>query len=330
MKYSVIIPVYKAEKTLERCLDSLIKHQRDDVELLVINDGSPDKSGDICRKYAEKHPCIRYFEKENGGVSSARNLGLEKATGEYLLFVDSDDYVSDDYFAVIDQAISEKAPDMIIFGYRNFGGNDSAWTLGDYFSSGECDTAGKAADAMRKYLFSPQCSKVLKREIIRKNALKYDDSLSIGEDQTFLFSYAMHMNSILSIGKCLYNVSVENADSLSRRRRDYLTEQLLHSSLQMFGLLEKSELSARAKRIYGKALAWMHYRSAYSCCKELLKYELSPRERRKKIRSICKAFCKAKIKAGDIKCLAIALPVKLKMARAIDRLIKMHVGEVKQ
>lgn len=94
MKYSVIIPVYNAARTLRRCLDSLVDQSFDDYELLLINDGSTDGSDAICREYANVYPCIRYFAKENGGVSSARNLGLEQAKGEYILFVDSDDWLS--------------------------------------------------------------------------------------------------------------------------------------------------------------------------------------------------------------------------------------------
>lgn len=94
MKYSIIIPVYNAEGTLRRCLDSLVGQQFSNYELLLINDGSTDGSDAICREYASTYSCVRYFAKENGGVSSARNLGLEQAEGEYILFADSDDYVS--------------------------------------------------------------------------------------------------------------------------------------------------------------------------------------------------------------------------------------------
>ena len=88
MRYSVIIPVYNAEGTLRRCLDSLVGQHFSDYELLLINDGSTDGSDAICREYASTYSCVRYFAKENGGVSSARNLGLEQAEGEYILFVD--------------------------------------------------------------------------------------------------------------------------------------------------------------------------------------------------------------------------------------------------
>ena len=97
-RYSVIVPIYNAESTLLHCIDSLVKQPIADYELILVNDGSTDRSGDICWDYAARYPQIRYFQKENGGVSSARNLGLERAKGEYILFVDSDDYVEPDMY----------------------------------------------------------------------------------------------------------------------------------------------------------------------------------------------------------------------------------------
>lgn len=322
MKYSVIIPIYKAEGTLERCLDSLLKEKREDVELLLINDGSPDNSGEICERYEEKYPCVRYFVKENGGVSSARNLGLDKASGEYILFVDSDDYVSENYFEVINSAIDEKCPDLLLFGYKIFGGRSSAWDNGSFFADSEAEIAQRAAKVIKRYLFSSLWSKAFRRNIIEANELRFDSTLAIGEDQAFIFSYATHIKSLMSIEPYLYNESVENRDSLSRKRRDYLAEQLLKSNMEMISALKESALKEESKSIYMGALSWMFYRGAYSSCKELLKYNLSRRERRKRIREICRLFGREKIKPGDWKCRIIAMPVKLKAAFVIDYLIK--------
>ena len=93
-KVSIIVPVYKAEKYIHRCIDSILAQTFTDWELLLIDDGSPDRSGEICDEYAKKNKRIRVFHKENGGVSSARNLGLEKMRGEYVMFIDSDDWIS--------------------------------------------------------------------------------------------------------------------------------------------------------------------------------------------------------------------------------------------
>lgn len=92
-KVSIIVPIYNVEKYLERCLMSLVSQTYTDKEILLINDGSTDHSGEICRNFADQYPQIRYFEKENEGPSIARNFGIQKAVGEFLSFVDSDDYI---------------------------------------------------------------------------------------------------------------------------------------------------------------------------------------------------------------------------------------------
>ena len=110
MRYTVICPIYNSEATLQRCLDSLLSQPCPDAELLLINDGSTDRSGEICQEYARRYPNLICRTTENRGVSAARNLGLELAQGTYILFVDSDDYVSPDYFRAIDRSLAQGDP----------------------------------------------------------------------------------------------------------------------------------------------------------------------------------------------------------------------------
>lgn len=321
MKYSVIIPVYNAEATLRRCLDSIVKQPFSDYELLLINDGSVDSSDAICREYTAAYPRIRYFQKENGGVSSARNLGLELAQGEHILFVDSDDYVSADYFRCIHSAISAREPDLLLFGHQNFGALTSEWGTGDYWETGEYEVAARISTALRQYLFSSLCSKAFRRSIIEANGLCFDEALAIGEDQAFIFAYAMHIRSIASISDVLYHVDVSGEDSLSRKRRDYLTDQLMAVNRKMSAALRGTSHSPQARKVYEAALAWVSYRSAYSCCKELLKYDYTAKQRRQEIGKICRLYRDERIRPHDWKCRVIALPVQLGLSRVVDFLI---------
>lgn len=321
MKYSVIIPVYNSRATLGRCLDSFVNEEFCDYELLLINDGSTDNSDEICREYADKYQQIRYFSKENGGVSSARNLGLDMAQGEYILFADSDDYVADDYFKCIDDALSVKNPDMLLFGYRNFGSISTEWNTGDYEETEEDAIAKRISFALRSYLFSSLWSKVFKRSIIKNNSLRFDEKLYIGEDQAFIFAYAMYIESIVSISNTLYHVDVSSEGSLSRKRRDYLTEQLIEVNRRITDILRNTAHSLQARKEYAAALSYVSYRSAYSCCKELLKYGYSAKQRRAKIREICKLYCAESIKPLGLKCKLIALPIKLGLNGVVDFLI---------
>ena len=321
MRYSVIIPVYNSEGTLRRCLDSLVRQQFSDYELLIINDGSTDGSDAICREYANTYSCVRYFAKENGGVSSARNLGLEQAEGEYILFVDSDDYVSQDYFALLSHTLESNAVDLLMFGYRNFGGVSTEWDTGEFYEDAETGIAKQISSVMQQYLFSSLLSKAFKRQIIERNNIRFSNDLAIGEDQAFIFTYAMHIRSIGSIENHLYNVDVSDGNSLSRKARPYLTEHLMEVNRRMYAAYRDAEHSPEAARYYEVALSWMTYRSAYSCCKELLKFNYSAKQRRHEIRKICKLYRAEHVRSVGWKCRIIALPVQLGWSWAIDRLI---------
>lgn len=321
MRYSVIIPVYNAERTLRRCLDSLVRQQFSDYELLIINDGSTDGSDAICREYVNTYSCVRYFAKENGGVSSARNLGLEQAEGEYILFVDSDDYVSQDYFALLSHTLESNAVDLLMFGYRNFGGVSTEWDTGVFCEETESGVAKRISFAMRQYLFSSLWSKAFKRQIIERNNIRFSNDLAIGEDQAFIFTYAMYIRSIGSIGYHLYNVDVSDGNSLSRKARPYLTEQLIEVNRRMYAAYQAVPHAPEAATYYEAALSWMTYRSVYSCCKELLKFQYTPAHRRKEIRKICDQYRAERIKPLGWKCRVIALPVQMKWSLLIDWLI---------
>ena len=182
-KYSVIIPVYNAEKTLRRCVDSLLAEGYSDAEIILVNDGSRDGSGEICREYVSKENCIRYIEKENGGVSTARNAGLDAASGEYVLFVDSDDYVVPNYFSIIDSVSAETPADLIQFSNRF---DDGKMLTGNSYTpknvSGRDALIPLIIEAIcRKTLNSPW-AKLYKREIIEAHSIRFPVGASVAED----------------------------------------------------------------------------------------------------------------------------------------------------
>lgn len=114
MKFSIVIPVYNVEKYIDKCLDSVVKQTYDNYEVIIVNDGSPDNSQKIIDKYVNKDKRFRSYIKENGGLSDARNYGVKKATGDYLIFIDSDDYVDEQYLSKINSVLScEENVDVI-------------------------------------------------------------------------------------------------------------------------------------------------------------------------------------------------------------------------
>ncbi len=113
---SIIVPVYKVEKYLKKCVDSILAQTFSDFELILVDDGSPDNSGRICDDYAKKDARVRVVHKQNGGLSSARNAGIEVAKGKYLGFVDSDDYIAEDMYELLYKAIIKEEADLSICG----------------------------------------------------------------------------------------------------------------------------------------------------------------------------------------------------------------------
>ena len=105
---SVIIPIYKVEQYLARCIDSVLRQTVSDLEIILVDDGSPDACGAICDEYAKKDDRIRVIHKENGGLSSARNAGIKIAKGEYIAFVDSDDWIDENFIKLLKEALEKE------------------------------------------------------------------------------------------------------------------------------------------------------------------------------------------------------------------------------
>lgn len=197
-KVSIIVPVYKVEKYINRCVDSIIAQTFTDWELLLVDDGSPDRCGEICDEYAEKDSRIRVFHKQNGGVSSARNVGLENSNGEWIAFIDADDFVDADYLTMENQDC-----DVI---EKSFYFYDSC-----RIKKGRLITKTKRLS--KKAFYSHYVNKknnALWDKLIRKEIIgqyRFDESLTIGEDFLFFMSIAHSIKSysLSSIG-CYYYV----------------------------------------------------------------------------------------------------------------------------
>lgn len=199
---SVIVPVYNTEKYLRRCIDSVLAQSFIDFELLLINDGSKDNSGTICDEYAKRDNRVRVFHKKNGGVSSARNIGIENAKGKWITFVDSDDTLTKNALELMHANNNE---DIIIGAIKfeisqtiqHVEWNSSIVELKDFklFLNLNIDTM---------ILRSP-CFKLFKKDIILKNHIKMDEKIVFGEDSLFVAEYLIYCKSIHSIKNVCYN-----------------------------------------------------------------------------------------------------------------------------
>ncbi len=225
-RLSVIIPVYNAEKTIDRCLSTIVNSGTGDFEIILVNDGSTDNSLESCQRWECSHEFIRVINKKNQGVSAARNSGLEDASGEYVTFVDSDDYVSTSYIKTILEYIKSNW-DLYIFKSVELR-NDTETDMKTWITnSGKIDKS-RICDRLTKGFLNVPWDKVFKRELIVSTELKFEEQISIGEDWIFSMEYAKYANSFCLINEKLYYYVI-NEGSLTRRKIsfDYLDNGFL-------------------------------------------------------------------------------------------------------
>ena len=318
-KYSVIIPVYNAEKTLRRCLDSLRVQAPTDVQFLLVDDGSRDGSGDICREYTEMDPRFTLLSKANGGVSSARNLGLESAEGKYILFVDSDDYVSAGYFSTLEELDREGSFDLILFSnIRTDGVQDTPRLLTDGSFTGQAAMEELGRAYSRKTI-NPPWNKRYRLELIRSNGIRFREEISIGEDKLFNLEYALHCESCRVSSAALYCVSTELADSLSRKPRTDLQEQFARLDAGLDAILSDEIFPEERRLPFRKADNFLRYRAVYAQAKRMHRAGASRSQRLRAIRRMCRELNHQRlcVPSGRF-CLMICTPVRLRMAWLID------------
>jgi glycosyltransferase len=196
---SIIIPVYNSEKTLNRCVNSILNQTFMDWELLLVDDGSTDKSGKICDQYALKDFRIQVFHKKNGGVSSARNTGLDYAIGSWITFVDSDDFIDATF---LDTLIRLQSSDLCISGIQFINNETILLPPEEYI---KIENVAELDNLLNKLYFTAPWGKVYKNEIIQKNNIRFNINLKIGEDTDFVLKYLLYINDIRLISKPLYH-----------------------------------------------------------------------------------------------------------------------------
>ena len=214
---SVIVPVYNASKTLDRCVQSILKQTYSNIELLLVNDGSDDCSGSICNSYAEKDKRVRVFHKENGGVSSARNLGLENANGEYVTFCDADDYVQGEWLESF--VSNSEGVDIVCqgvtFDYSLMQNVEVASnkTLTFEYEGDMLDGLDKLHEyGLIGYVFL----KLFKRSIIEEHNLRFDESYNYMADEDFSKRYMRHCSKMISLPEANYHYYYLGAQHLDK------------------------------------------------------------------------------------------------------------------
>ena len=270
---SIVVPIYNTEQYIPKCIESLINQTYKNLEIILIDDGSTDNSFNICKKYQKEDERIKLFHKENGGVSSARNYGIKKATGEYICFCDSDDYYSLEALTIMTDTIRDSNADLCCFG--RYGGafenkyiskKENSLELLNYLSS----------------IGSYNCySKIFKLSIINQFNLLFDESFAVSEDTLWLREYILHCETLCLKTDTVYFMC-EREGSLTRTKKKIYPKYAYYFERKLEVLdqiIEELPLNNHEKdnfiterTIHGIKICSLYYISACSSKQEACKY----------------------------------------------------------
>ncbi|HHU48190.1 MAG TPA: glycosyltransferase, partial [Clostridiales bacterium] len=285
---SIIIPVYNVEPYLEHCLESIINQTYKNLQIIIVNDGSTDNSPAICDKFAEKDNRIVVIHKKNGGVSSARNVGLGISQGSYILFVDSDDWIETDMVEHLINISIETNVDVVLFGIYN---EDyiqmKTYTI--HFNSDLLVDKDHLLKLLPGWVKDEKINtiygKLYLADIIKSNNIRFDESLNIAEDALFNYEVFLHVESVYLLRACFYHYMIIDAESLSKRYNPGKYEMLNHVNGNLLELIQNN-------KIYSGLLQSAHYiriKNLFSCLVDVFMYEKKTyREKRNLIADILK------------------------------------------
>lgn len=210
-KYSFIIPVYNCAEFLGECVQSILKQDEKDLEILLVDDGSVDESGRICDSLAEQYDCIRVFHKTNGGAASARNLGIDNANGKYILFVDGDDTLESSCLLTTNDVLDKNEPALIVFGMSFDYYSKDKLERSDILS---CNFNGRYSydDFISEFknffndnCLSSACNKVFLSDVINNNNLRFKEGMNLYEDFEFVLRYMNDIKQLTFVNKPFYH-----------------------------------------------------------------------------------------------------------------------------
>lgn len=268
---SIIVPIYRMEKYIRQCIDSILTQNITDFELILVDDGSPDRCPQICDEYADRDPRIRVVHKENAGVSAARNNGIKKSRAKYITFVDADDLLppqalekymscleSDEYDSVFGNHIQDYEGKRIFRKSRLGAGKYTYQELRDRIIDDGTLTG---------FLFGSVCGGVYRREIIACNGILFDENVRVNEDGLFNFKYLSKSNQICVIDEYVYiyrqwKAYSKNKRSLNRDDRFDACEQALKLYLET----ETHDFSMQLQYRKISILFWNAIRIQESAC----------------------------------------------------------------
>lgn len=209
-KISIIIPAYNAQKYIVRCLNSIVNQANDNIEVVIVNDGSTDNTERICREYSSIYNYIKTVSQTNGGVSSARNNGIKNAQGEYILFLDADDFFAEN---AIEWFLSKTCDDNCLWcgSYNYIKTRNRIEPF--YLSEKEYDLESEYIDNIIDFVPNAPWGKLYNRELLVKNDILFPEGIPYAEDTIFLLNYLQYVRYVKTSKKVIYNYNFTDSGS---------------------------------------------------------------------------------------------------------------------
>lgn len=292
MFFSIIVPVYNVEKYLPTCVESVLNQTHKDFELILVNDGSTDQSGALCDEYARKDSRVKVVHKPNGGQSTARNTGLRNAEGEYVCFLDSDDFYATDRFLEEINEMATSGTDMVLFRYCKYYEDGRTDPCG--ISMADLDGKSKAellSSLVSRDAFFCSCwSKAIRMGILKDNEIAFDETLSC-EDMDWFYTVLLQIQSIRVIDKPYVNYR-QRENSVTASFKPKAAGDYVKTLQKWSGIFEKIAdaeekkvmLSSLAKLYCNLLISYARYAKVLKGYKKdifafryLLAYDLNPR-----------------------------------------------------
>lgn len=234
-KISIIIPIYNAATLLEKCFESVQRQTYNNLEVILINDGSTDTSQQICEKWIQQDKRFRIYNNNNMGVSYSRNFGIEKSNGDYIVFVDCDDFIEKNMIEVLVHKID--IFDYVMINYNKY--YDEKNIVKNFeIEDREYDKKEFLENFWELYganMINSPCNKIFKASVLKKNNIRFDLKYDLGEDLLFNLAYINECKTFLSINQYLYNYRYTINSLTTKYRENYLqTQLLLNNSIKEF------------------------------------------------------------------------------------------------
>lgn len=257
---SIIVPVYNVEKYLDECIQSIVSQSYTDWECILIDDGSTDNSGLLCDKWAKQDNRIKVIHQENQGVSAARNQGIDNSKGEFITFIDSDDWVESEYLQTLFQPTLKQPTDLIVTGiiqdYSNYNSTIYQFNHSLTFELTSSNIT-HFVELNQKYLLYGPTSNLYRSDFVRQYQIRFCNNTSYGEDLLFNYQYLEHVRSITCVNQSHYHYRIIGFGTLSSTFRanqfdtDYEQWKVLQSFYQRKSLWNQEAKNYLYNRLWG-------------------------------------------------------------------------------